>query len=232
MPHILVVDDEPSVALSLQRLLQQAGYQVEVAHSGQTALDALAGADFDLVLLDLNLGDPLVDGLEVCRAVRARPDYLPVIMLTVRESAQDTVIGLEVGADDYVTKPYDERELLARIRARLRSAAAAGHNRQAATLIIDDHLHIDAKRRRVFRDKTEIALTRREFDLLLYLATNAGRAFGRAMLLDQVWGWAYAGDTRTVDKHMAELRRKIEVDPATPHYLLTVWGVGYAFCEW
>src|SRR6185503_4232995 len=131
MPHILVVDDEPSVALSLQRLLQQAGYQVDVAHSGKMALEALAGAAFDLVLLDLNLGDPMVDGWEVCRAGRARPVYLPVIMLTVRDSAPDTVIGLELGADAYVTQPYDERELLARLRARLRAAAAAGSTRQA-----------------------------------------------------------------------------------------------------
>lgn len=230
--HVLIVDDEPGVASSLRLLLQQAGYQTTVASSAQAALDALQTTTFDLALLDLNLGDPLLDGLEVCREIRRAESYLPVIMLTVRDSSADKVIGLEVGADDYLTKPFDERELLARIRSTLRTVAAAGRNRQRAVMPIDDRLQIDPQRRRVVRDGSEVALTTREFDLLLYLATNAGRPFGRSMLLDQVWGWEYVGDTRTVDKHIAELRRKLENDPGDPRYILTVRGVGYAFRNW
>lgn len=232
MPHVLIVDDEHNVATSLALLLERAGYTTTLAHSGAAALEALRNASFDLALLDLNLGDPMLDGLALCREIRARPNYLPVIMLTVRDSSADKVIGLEIGADDYMTKPYDERELLARIRSTLRTVAAASQNRQSAALMIDDRLHIDGQRRRVFRDGQEVPLAPREFDLLLYLATNAGRPFGRSMLLDQVWGWDYAGDTRTVDKHIAELRRKLEDDPSNPQYVLTVRGVGYSFRDW
>ncbi len=153
-------------------------------------------------------------------------------MLTVRDVAADKVIGLEVGADDYVTKPFDERELLARIRSTLRTVAAAGQNRQTAQLVMDDHLHIDPQRRRVFRNGMEVPLAPREFDLLRCLATNARRPFGRSMLLDQIWGWEFAGDTRTVDRHIAELRRKLEDDLANPRYIFTVRGVGYAFRGW
>lgn len=232
MVHILVVDDEPNVASSLALLLQRNGYHTIVVHDGQQALDTLRTSSFDLALLDLNLQDPLLDGLALCREIRARPAYLPVIMLTVRDSAADKVIGLEVGADDYVTKPFDERELLARIRSTLRTVAAASQNRQAAQLVIDDRLQIDPLRRKVYRDGVEVALAPREFDLLRYLATNAGRPFGRAMLLDQIWGWEYVGDTRTVDRHIAELRRKLEDDPGNPQYILTMRGVGYAFRDW
>lgn len=232
MPQLLIVDDEPNVASSLVLLLERAGYRTTVAGDGNAALETLAGGGFDLVLLDLNLGDPVLDGLAVCREIRALPGYLPVIMLTVRDDAADKVIGLEVGADDYITKPFNERELLARIRSTLRTVAAASRSRQPASMLIDERLEIDPQRRRVLRDKQEVPLAPREFDLLLYLATNAGRPFGRSMLLDQVWGWDYAGDTRTVDKHIAELRRKLEDDPAEPRYILTVRGVGYSFRDW
>jgi DNA-binding response OmpR family regulator len=232
MLRVLIVDDEPNLASSLELLLRREGYATTIAPNGTRALAALAEAAFDLVLLDVNLGDPLLDGLSVCRAIRQRPSYVPVIMLTVRDDTIDKVVGLEVGADDYMTKPYDERELLARVRATLRTVTAAKGGAQPALLRIDDQLQIDPQRRRVLRDGAEVVLTPREFELLLYLATNAGRTFGRAMLLDQVWGWDYAGDTRTVDKHIAELRRKLEADPANPHYLLTVRGVGYTFREW
>ena len=232
MLHILIVDDAPAVASSLALLLGRAGYQTEIAVDGRSALDRLRAARFNLVLLDLNLGDPLLDGLAICREIRAQSAYVPVIMLSVRDASTDKVIGLEIGADDYITKPYDERELLARIRSTLRTVAAAKESRDAAMLYIDEQLQIDGQRRKVFRQGAEVNLTPREFDLLLYLATNAGRSFGRSMLLDQVWGWDYAGDTRTVDKHIAELRRKLEEDAANPCYVLTVRGVGYTFRDW
>jgi len=230
--QVLIVDDEPNVASALALLLERAGYRTTVVHDGGTALATLRTTTFDLALLDLNLGDPLLDGLALCREIRTLPGYLPVIMLTVRDSSADKVIGLEVGADDYLTKPFDERELLARIRSTLRTVAAASQSRQSAPLLIGDSLRVEPQRRRVYRDGVEVVLAPREFDLLLHLATNAGRPFGREMLLDQVWGWEFAGDTRTVDKHIAELRRKLEADPANPRYILTVRGVGYAFCDW
>lgn len=232
MPQILIVDDEPNIASSLALLLQRHGYQTTVHCSGADALASVTGSQPDLVLLDLNLGDPLLDGLAVCQKIRALPVYLPVIMLTARGDSTDRVVGLEIGADDYIAKPFDERELLARVRATLRTVAAVRQRIAPANLQIDARLKIDPQRRRVERDGAMVALTPREFDLLLHLVTNAGRPFGREMLLDQVWGWEYAGDTRTVDKHVAELRRKLEDDPAHPHYLLTVRGVGYTFRDW
>ena len=231
-PLILIVDDEPGLASSLDLTLKKAGYSTLVARDGHQALALLGANPVEMVLLDLNLGNPLMDGLAVCREIRSRPDYTPVIMLTVRDSSSDKVIGLEVGADDYVTKPYDEPELLARIRATLRTVSVGNRQLRANSMRIDGHLQIDAARRRVHKDSQEVQLTPRELDLLMYLVTNAGRPFGRAMLLDQVWGWDYAGDTRTVDKHIAELRRKIEDDPANPQYILTVRGLGYTFRDW
>lgn len=232
MIHILIVDDEKNIASSLELLLQRVGYHTTTATSGPAALEAIRTTAFDLALLDLNLGDPLLDGIALCQAIRAEPRYLPIIMVTVRDSLTDKVLGLEVGADGYITKPFDERELLAQIRSTLRTVQAASQQRQRAALIIDQRLRIEPERRRVYRDEAEITLAPREFDLLLYLATNAGRSFGRSMLLDQVWGWDYVGDTRTVDKHIAELRRKLEDDPGQPQYILTVRGVGYVFREW
>lgn len=171
-------------------------------------------------------------GLAVCRAIRSLPTYTPVIMLTIRDGTTDKIVGLEVGADDYITKPYDERELLARIRATFRMVAAARAGTTPAPLVIDATLTVDPQRRKVLRNNVEVTLTPREFDLLVYLASHAGQPFGREMLLDQVWGWDAVVDTRTVDKHIAELRRKLETDPANPRYILTVRGVGYAFREW
>jgi DNA-binding response OmpR family regulator len=231
-PLILVVDDEPALLSSIALLLERAGYSAMTARDGKQALELLEANPVELVLLDLNLGNPLLDGLAVCREIRSRPDYTPVIMLTVRDSSADKVIGLEVGADDYITKPYDEHELLARIKATLRTVSIGHRQLRANNMRIDSHLQIDASRRRVYRDGVEIALAPRELDLLLYLVSNAGRPFGRTMLLDQVWGWDFAGDTRTVDKHIAELRRKLEDDPANPQYILTVRGLGYTFRDW
>lgn len=235
MAHLLIVEDDLNVASALKALLVRIGYQTTVVNDSHLVMSQLDEQSFDLILLDLNLGDPLLDGLALCRAIRSRPNYLPIIMVTVRDSTVDKVVGLEMGADDYLVKPFEEQELIARIRSTLRTVQAAGRTQQAdkqAVLQIDQRLTIDPHRHRVYRDNEEILLTPREFELLLYLATNAGRPFGRSMLLDQVWGWDYAGDTRTVDKHIAELRRKLEDDPANPQYILTLHGVGYSFRDW
>ena len=235
MLHLLLVEDDVNVASALNVLLVRIGYQTTVVHESQRVIPLLEEQAFDLILLDLNLGDPLLDGLALCRMIRSRPDYIPVIMLTVRDSTADKVIGLEMGADDYLVKPFEEQELLARIRSTLRTVQAAGRTPKAdkqAILQIDQRLKIDSYRHRVYLGNEEVVLTPREFELLLYLATNAGRPFGRSMLLEQVWGWDYAGDTRTVDKHIAELRRKLEDDPTSPKYILTLHGIGYSFQDW
>jgi DNA-binding response OmpR family regulator len=232
--QILIVDDERHFAAALALTLQRAGYLTTVVHDGRAALDALRGRDtFDLVLLDIALPDPVLDGRAVCQKIRARPDYLPVIMMTAYYgSATDQITGLEVGADDYITKPFDNGVLLARIKARLRAAEASGQDRHGGLLRIDDHLQIDTQRRKAYRDGEEITLPNREFELLFFLAKNAGRPFGRQQLLDAVWDQDYEGTDRTVDKHIAELRRKLEDDPKKPRYILSVHGFGYKFCDW
>ena len=228
MYHVLIVDDERTFAAALALTLQRERYLTTVVHDGRAALDALRGRDtFDLVLLDIDLQDPVLDGRAVCQKIRARFDSLPVIMMTAYyESPADQITGLEIGADDYIIKPFDNGVLLARIKARLR-----GQNR-GGLLHIDDHLQIRADRRKVYRDGQECAVTDREFALLLFLATNAGRPFGRQKLLDEVWGQDYVGFDRTVDTHIARLRSKLEDDPSNPRYILTVHGFGYKFSDW
>jgi DNA-binding response OmpR family regulator len=227
--HILIVDDERHFAAALALTLQRARYLTTVVHDGRAALDALRGRDtFDLVLLDIELQDPVLDGRAVCQKIRARFDYLPVIMMTAYyESTADQITGLEIGADDYIIKPFDNGVLLARIKARLRV-----QNRHGSLLHIDDHLQIDAQRGRVYRDGQEIPLTNREYELLLFLAQNAPRPFGRQQLLDAVWGQDYDGIDRTVDSHVAKLRGQVEDDPRNPRYILTVRNFGYKFCDW
>jgi DNA-binding response OmpR family regulator len=191
--HILIVDDERHFAAALARTLQHAGYLTTVVHDGRAALDALRGRDtFALVLLDIELQDPVLDGRAVCQKIRTRFDYMPVVMMTAYHgSTTDQITGLEIGADDYITKPFDNGVLLARIKARLRV-----QNHHGGLLHIDDHLQIDAERRRVYRDGQERALTNREFELLLFLAKNAPRPFGRQQLLDALWGQDYEGTDR------------------------------------
>lgn len=233
MTHILIVDDEPNVASALSLLLQSAHYVTTVVHSGRTALDTLATSMvFDLVLLDLNLGDPLINGLMVCREIRLRSVYLPVIMLTIHDSADEKVMGLDFGADDYITKPYNDRELLARIRATLRTVAVRTLSHNESILHIDDYLEIDSQRRKVYRAGEEVELTRRQFDLLLYLVLNPDRPWGRQTLLSRVWGEDFVGVDRTVDRHISDLRQKLEPDPNNPIYILTEHGFGYRFRQW
>jgi two-component system response regulator VicR len=223
---ILLVEDEPTLLEALRYNLAKEGYHVVTAMDGIDALDQAREAKPDLVILDLML--PRLDGLEVCRAVR-RDSSVPIIMLTAKDSEADTVLGLEMGADDYMAKPFRLRELLARVRAHLRRAEAmhTGPSGSVSDRTRFGRIDIDRESRRVFRDQCEIALTLKEFDLLDYLRANSGKVISREVLLDKVWGYGFAGDSRTVDVHIRWLREKIEDDPANPRHIKTVRGVGY-----
>jgi DNA-binding response OmpR family regulator len=224
-PRVLVVDDEPMVLDVLTRYLTREGFGVDTAGDGEAAMATFEATHPDLVLLDLML--PRLDGLEVFRRIRAR-SATAVIMLSAKGEETDRVVGLELGADDYITKPFSPREVVARVRAVLRR----GHERPASitpdTLTFDG-LEIDARGRRTFVLGNEVRLTPKEFDLLLILASNPGRVFSRIQLLDELWDFAYDGDTSTVTVHMRRLREKIETDPSEPRRLVTVWGSGYRF---
>jgi DNA-binding response OmpR family regulator len=220
--RVLVVDDEPMVRDVLARYLQKEGFQVEVAEDGEGALAAFASWTPDLVLLDLML--PRIDGLEVLRRMRERGSAA-VIMLTAKGEETDRVVGLELGADDYVSKPFSPREVVARVRAVLRRTSATA----AAETIAFGDVVVDGPRREVRREGEVVHLTRKEFDLLFLLASNPGRTFTRSELLDQVWDFAWDGDTATVTVHVRRLREKVEAEPSDPRHLLTVWGVGYRF---
>jgi DNA-binding response OmpR family regulator len=219
--RVLVVDDDPTVSDVVRRYLEREGFSVELVGDGQQALDAYAAERPDLVVLDLML--PGIDGLEVCRRLREQDRTLPVIMLTALGEESDRVLGLEIGADDYVTKPFSPRELVLRVQSVLRRTLPA------ATDVFDDgELHVDAARRIATLRGRELALTVREFDLLVFLMRNPGRVLRRTELLQQVWGWTF-GDQSTVTVHMRRLREKVEDDPAEPRRILTVWGVGYRY---
>ena len=221
--RILVVEDEPMVAEVVERYLVRDGHEVRVEADGRAALAAVDEFAPDLIVLDLML--PGLDGLEVCREVRARGET-PVIMLTARGEEADKLLGLDLGADDYVTKPFSPRELAARVAAVLRRAGHAGG--AADTLRFGD-LRIDGRKRLVEGPDGPIELTAREFDLLFHIASHAGQVFSREQLLDAVWDYEFAGDSSTVTVHVRRLRTKVEVDPSRPRHLKTVWGVGYKF---
>lgn len=220
---ILIVEDEPPIADILRFNLEREGYRVWIAHDGDEALSSYARIQPDLVILDLML--PGRDGLDVCRELR-RTSRVPILMLTARESEADKVLGLELGADDYVTKPFSPRELLARVRAILRRAQPAPAT--DAVLRLGDVL-IDANSHRVERAGQLIDLTPREFDLLWHLARHHGRVFSREALCQEVWGYDYFGDARVVDVTIRRLREKLEPDPSQPQYVRTRRGVGYYF---
>ena len=225
MTLILLVDDEPLITDSLSYSLQREGIDVQVAADGASALQAIQDFQPDLVVLDLMLPD--MNGLEVCRRIRVNSS-VPVIMLTARGEEIDRVLGLEVGADDYLAKPFSFRELLARIRAIMRRIDL---DRQATLLlpVALRQLSLDPIARRVFKGDEELQLSVREFDLLALLMKNAGRALSRDELLKQVWGEEWIGDPRTLDVHVRWLRLKLEDDPASPQYIQTVRGFGYRF---
>lgn len=222
---ILVVDDEPHILEVVGDYLRQAGFRVLTARDGQTALTVARHERPDLVILDLMLPGPL-DGLEVCRHIRRDPllSDVPIIMLTARDGEADRIVGLELGADDYVTKPFSPRELVARVRAVLRRV---GHGVPPAKVVRVGELVVDLGRRTVTVGGREVSLTPTEFDILAVLARHPGRPFTRAQLIDRVYDVAYAGYDRAIDSHIKNLRRKIEPDPPNPRYILTVYGVGY-----
>jgi DNA-binding response OmpR family regulator len=224
--RILIVEDEEAIAAFVQTALERDGFAVEWVSDGATALSVLDSFRPDLILLDLAL--PGMDGLQVCQVIRAREEYVPVIMLTARTNDVDKIVGLEIGADDYITKPFNARELVARVRAVLRLLRRSAGGR-AADYFRFDYLEIDLSGRQVFRSGHPVDLTPKEFDLLALLARHSGQVLGRETLLERVWGYDFVGDSRTVDVHVQRLRRKLEEDPRRPHYLLTVRSIGYKF---
>ena len=225
-PRILLVDDEQSVQKLLSFPLRKEGYEVVAALDGRQALDRLRETNFDLVVLDLML--PQVDGFEVCRQVRARSS-VPIIMLTARADEIDKVLGLELGADDYITKPFSVREFRSRVKAVLRRAELARAGDPGEEPLQDGGLVIDFEKRTVTCAGELVRLTYVEFEILAALARHPGRVFNRMVLLQRVWGDASYRDPRTVDVHIRHLREKLEADPKTPEMILTVRGVGYRF---
>jgi DNA-binding response OmpR family regulator len=222
---ILIVEDDEAIAAFVQTALEREGFAAEVAASGERALERVSAEPPDLILLDLML--PGADGLEVCRAIRQLPTYTPIIMLTAKDDEVDKIVGLELGADDYVTKPFKSRELVARVRAILRLVRRSNH--PAAQLLQFGPLAINLEGRSVTLHGDPVSLTPKEFDLLALLASHPGRVFGRDTLLEKVWGYDYAGESRTVDVHIQRLRQKIEPDPREPRYLVTARNIGYKF---
>jgi len=221
---ILVVDDEATLRETLAWNLEREGYRVVEAADGREALDRFEAEHPDLVLLDLML--PEVSGVEVCRRMRAVSE-VPILMLTARDSELDKVVGLEVGADDYVTKPFSLRELQARVRALLRRADVRPAADLSEVPVRVGSVLVDLPGRRLLRDGRPVPITPRAFELLAFLVRNRGQAFSREQLLEQVWGYEFAGETRTVDVHVHWLRQLMEVDPARPALLETIRGVGY-----
>lgn len=227
--RLLVVEDDNSLGEVLRYNFLSEGYEVKLVNNGKDGLDFCLNWDADIIILDLML--PLINGVEICRSIRKEGILTPVIMLTAKDTEIDRVVGLEVGADDYVTKPFSTRELIARVSANLRrvemiSNFSAIDNQEVITM---GTLNIDKPSRTVSINNNSIILRPREYDLLLHMISNPNRVFTRDQLLNQVWGYEYAGDTRTVDVHIRWLRRKVEEEPSNPKILQTVRGVGYKF---
>lgn len=227
--RILLVEDDPDLSKLAALHLRDEGWDVALEADGARAADRLSRDRFDLIVLDLML--PGVDGLEICRRLRAAENYTPLIILTAKSSEVDRVLGLELGADDYLTKPVSLRELVARVKAALRRSQQwlAVSEQAADDAIAHGPLRIDPRRREVKWSEKSLELTAKEFDLLLHFARNPGRVFTRSELLEDVWGYGFDGYEHTVNSHINRLRRKVEQDPADPLLVRTVWGVGYKF---
>lgn len=224
--RILVVDDEPNIREVVELYLRRDGFAVDVAADGEEALEIVEKKPPHLVILDLMM--PRLGGLEVADILRDSLD-IPIIMLTAKSDEDDRILGLEVGADDYVTKPFSPRELVARVKAVLRRAGDKATAAEEATPLQFGGLEIDPLTRAVKAQGESVTLTAKEFDLLWFLANNPGRVFTRDQLLDKVWGYGFFGDASTITVHVRRLREKLEADPAHPIFILTVWGVGYKF---
>ncbi|KRT55267.1 response regulator transcription factor [endosymbiont of Ridgeia piscesae] len=230
--RVLIVEDEPDIARLVRSHLNDIGCDADIAGDGATAMQRFNGGGYQLVVLDLMLPD--TDGLSLCRQMRQSGDYLPILMLTAKSGELDRVLGLEMGADDYLSKPFSIAELLARIKALFRRVDALSQQRDESPVeeqIRCGGLQIDVVRRAVQVDGRPVELTAREFDLLLFFARQPGRVFSRVQLLDRVWGYNHEGYEHTVNSHINRLRAKIESEPSKPRYVLTVWGVGYKFAD-
>lgn len=227
-PAILLAEDDPDLSDLLSLHLSDLGYRIDVVADGALALQKALGQAYALIILDLML--PGMNGLEVCKQLRASQRPTPILMLTAKSEEVDKILGLEVGADDYMTKPFSIRELIARIRALLRRVELDQPETVAGEVVFGDLL-IEPSKRKVRVAGEPVDLTAKEFDLLSLFAQHPGRAFSRQELLDKVWGYQYAGYSHTVNSHINRLRSKIEPDPASPRYVQTVWGVGYRFAE-
>ena len=224
--RILIVDDEPALQSMVGEILTQAGYETESALCCAQAVERFRTAAPDAVLLDVML--PKMDGFQVCQAIREFSD-MPIVMLTAKSEDMDKILGLEYGADDYITKPFNILEVKARIKAIMRRTARKEENTQTAKVLVKGNMKIDCESRRVFIGEREINLTAKEYDVLELLAMNPNKVYSRENLLDLVWGVDYPGDARTVDVHIRRLREKIELNPSEPKYVHTKWGVGYYF---
>ncbi|MEI6290770.1 MAG: response regulator transcription factor [Chloroflexota bacterium] len=231
---VLVVEDEPTLQDTLVYNLQKQGYVVESASDGRSALECARRLKPNIILLDIML--PLIDGVEVCKTLRRESINVPIIMLTARDDEIDRVVGLEIGADDYVTKPFSMRELMARVKAQLRRTESVREELEKIKSIapsqeqlVFDNLVINLTRREVTINDQTLALKPQEYDLLLFFAEHRGQMLSREFILERVWGWEFIGDSRTVDVHVRWLRQKIEIDPANPIRLVTVRGGGYRF---
>jgi DNA-binding response OmpR family regulator len=225
--HILVVDDEPNIREVVELYLRREGYEVEVVGDGSAALQAIERKIPDLIVLDLML--PLLNGIQLTRTLREGHHDIPIIMLTAKTDESDRVAGLELGADDYVTKPFSPKELVARVKAVLRRASTKPLVDSQAQPLTIGQISINPSTRQVWIRAEEVTLTAKEFDLLWFLMNHPGQVFTRDQLLDHVWGFDFFGDASTVTVHVRRLREKIEAVPTKPEYLLTVWGVGYKF---
>lgn len=227
--HILLVEDDPGIAWLLTEPLRDEGYSVEHAPDGESGLQRLNSQRYDLLILDLML--PGIDGLEVCRRLRAGSNYTPIIIVSSKSAEVQRVVGLEMGADDYIAKPFSALELVARVRALLRRVDALKHTNSVSeeTVIVIADLRVDTQARSIHLNGRPVSLTAREFDLLHFFVRHPNRTFTRLELLNQVWGYSHDGYEHTVNSHINRLRAKIERDPANPKRILTVWGIGYKF---
>ncbi|WP_404418691.1 winged helix-turn-helix domain-containing protein [Marinospirillum sp.] len=230
--NVLIIEDDPSIGELVCIHVADLGMNPVLCERGDAGLERFLEGDIDLVILDLML--PGMDGLSICRKIRSGSDYVPVLMLTAKSTELDRVLGLEMGADDYLTKPFSVAELAARVKALFRRVDAMASSPSPEVAVAElrvAELRLDPTRRRVFVKEQEVELTAREFDLLWHFARHPGRVFSRVQLLDSVWGYNHEGYEHTVNTHINRLRGKIETDPARPEFIQTVWGVGYRFRE-